>query len=176
MDHFTGQTCIVSGYNKKVNNTEICIGTGFTIWTDPTSGKLHLLHVNQGLDMRHILDHTLTSPNQCRSFGVSWCNDTWDEHRSLGIKIKDLELSIPFVIDRSTALFETQTLTEDEIRDLFDNYIVLTDSNTWDAVTLAAPCKGSATSNTLAVHKMKEGVPAEDSRVYATMESDAGYV
>ena len=89
MDSYTGQTCNVSGYNKKVNDTEVSIGTGFTIWTNPTSGKLHLLQVNQGLDMREILDHTLANLNQCRSFSVSWCDDAWDENRSLGMILKN---------------------------------------------------------------------------------------
>ena len=40
MDHFTGQTCSVSGYDKKVQSTEIFTGTGLTMWTDPNSGKL----------------------------------------------------------------------------------------------------------------------------------------
>ena len=40
MDHFTGQTCSVSGYDKKMQSTEVCVGTGLTMWTDPTSGKL----------------------------------------------------------------------------------------------------------------------------------------
>ena len=31
MDHFTGQTCSVSGFNKKVQSTKICIGTGLTM-------------------------------------------------------------------------------------------------------------------------------------------------
>ena len=148
MDHYTGQTCSVSGYNKKVQLIKICIGTGFTIWTDLTSGKLHLLQVNHGLDMRDILHHTLANPNQCWSFGVSWCNDAWDEHISLGIELKVPKLSIPFVMDGSIALFETRTPTEDEIRDLFDDCIILTDSNTWDPVTLATSRKVSATSNT----------------------------
>ena len=176
MDSFTGQTCNVSSYNKKVNDTEVYIGAGFTIWTNPTSGKLHLLLVNQGLDMREILDHTLANPNQCRLFGVSWCNDAWDENRSLGMQLKDPELSIPFKINGSFAEFETRSPTEDEIRDLFDDCIILTDSNTLDPVTLAAPRKDGAISNKLAVHRMKKNVSSEGLHVYATMESDAGYV
>ena len=159
MDHFTGQTCSVSGYDKKIKSTEICIGTGLTMWTDPNSGKLQLLQVNQGLDMRHILDHTLANPNQCRSFGVSWCDDAWDQHRSLGIECKNPDLSIPFVMDGSTALFETRTPTEDEIKDYFDDRIILTDSNTWDPVDLVVPRKVSAIgaiSNTSTVHKIKQ--------------------
>ena len=51
MDHFTGQMCSVSGYDKKILLDEICIGTGLTMWTDPITGKLHLFQVNQGLNM-----------------------------------------------------------------------------------------------------------------------------
>ena len=172
MDSYTGQTCNVSGYNKKVNNTEVRIGTGFTIWTNPTSGKLHLLQVNQGLDMREILDHTLANPNQCRLFGVSWGDDAWDENRSLGMQLKDPELSIPFKINGSFAEFVTRTPTDDEIRDLFDDRIELTDSNTWDPVNLAVPCKVSATvsSNTSAIQRLKKDISSEGLRVCATME------
>ena len=65
MDHFTGQTCSVSGYDKKIQSDEICIGTILMFWTDESTDKLQLLQVNQGLDMRHIMDHTLANPNQC---------------------------------------------------------------------------------------------------------------
>ena len=46
--------------------------------------------------MRHIFDYALANPNQCQSFGVSWCNDGWDKHRSLGIECENSDLSIPF--------------------------------------------------------------------------------
>ena len=105
---------------------------------------------------------------------MSWYNDAWNEHRSLGIEVKDPNLSICFMMDGSTALFKTQTPTEDEDRDHVDDRIILIDSNTWDSVSLATPCKVSATSNTLVVHKMKE--KGEGLRVCATMERDAGYI
>ena len=174
MDTYTGQTCNVSGYNKKVNDAEVSIGTGFTIWTNLTSDKLHLLQVDQGLDMREILDHTLANPKQCRSFGVSWCDDAWDENRSLGMQLKDPELSIPFKMNGSFAEFETRTPTEDEIRDLFDDRIELTDSNTWDPVNLATSRKVSATAsnNILAIQRSKKDISSEGLRVCATMERD----
>ena len=146
------------------------------MWTDPITSKLQLLQVNQGLYMQHILDHTLANPNQCGSFVVSWYNDAWDKHRSLGIKCEDLDLSIPFEMERSTALFRTQTPTEDEIRDHFNDLIILTNSNTWDPVGLATPRTINATSNTYAVHKMIGKVPVEGLRVCATMEQDSGYI
>ena len=85
MDHFTGQTCNISGCNGKINDKAIVIGTGLTLWTDPGTGQKHLLQVNQDLDMCHILDHTLANTDQCRSFGISWCDDAWDPNQSFGI-------------------------------------------------------------------------------------------
>ena len=43
MYHFTGQTCSISGYNKKIHSEEICISTGLTIWTNQITSKLQLL-------------------------------------------------------------------------------------------------------------------------------------
>ena len=31
LDYFTGQTCSVSGYNKKIQPNKICIGTGLIL-------------------------------------------------------------------------------------------------------------------------------------------------
>ena len=94
-----------------------------------------------------------------------------------GLLASNPDLSIPFVMDGSTALFETRTPTEDEIKDYFDDRIILTDSNTWDPVDLVVPRKVSAISNTSAVHKIKQQrVPIEGLRVCATMERDAGYI
>ena len=73
-------------------------------------------------------------------------------------------------MEGSTALFRTQTPTEDEIRDHFYDCIILTDSNMSDPLGLATPRKVSATSNTSVVHKIKEKVLVEDLRVCATME------
>ena len=118
----------------------------------------------------------LISVDRLVCLGVSWCDDAWDEHKSLRIELKGPDLSITFVMDGSTALFKTRSLIEDKIRDHFDDCIILTDSNTWDPVSLATPRKVSVTSNTSAVHKMKGNVIVEGLRVCATMERDAGYI
>ena len=91
------------------------------------------------------------------------------------MQLKDPELSIPFKINGSFAEFETRSPTEDEIRDLFDDCIILTDSNTLDPVTLAAPRKVGATSNTSAVHRMQK-ISSAGLRFCATMEQDIGYI
>ena len=128
--------------------------------------------------MRDIIDHTLANPNQRWSFGVSWCNDAWDQNRPLVIQLKDPELSIPFKINGSFTEFVTRTPTDDEIRDLFDDRIELTDSNTWDPVNLSAPRKVSATvsSNISAIQSLKKDISSKGLRVCATMERDAGYI
>ena len=72
-------------------------------------------------------------------------------------------------MEGSTALFRTRRPTEDEIRDHYDDRIILTDSNTWDPVGSATPRKVSATSNTSAVHKIKQKVPVEGLRVCASV-------
>ena len=73
----------------------------------------------------------------------------------------------------STALFTTNTPIEDEIRDLYDNRIILTDSDTWNPEGLPSPCEISTVnivSNASAIHRMKENIPVEGLRVCATME------
>ena len=115
MDHFTGHMCSISGYDKKISSTEIYIDTGLTLWANPATGRPHLLQVNQWLDMRHILNHTLANPKQYRAFGVSWCDDAWDKHRSFGIQCENPDLLTLFQMTGSTALFMTKTRTDDEI-------------------------------------------------------------
>ena len=94
------------------------------------------------------------------------------------MKLNDPELLIPFKMNGSFAEFTTRTPTEDEIRDLFDDRIQLTDHNTWDPVNLSAPRKVSATisSNVSTIQRLNENVSTEGLWVCATMERDAGYI
>jgi len=39
--------------------------------------------------------HSLINPNQCRSFGISICDDPTDKHRKLGMELPDNHF-IPF--------------------------------------------------------------------------------
>ena len=73
----------------------------------------------------------------------------------------------------------TRTPTKDEIRDLYDNRIILTDSDTWNPEGLSSPCEIATVniaSNASALHCMKENVPLEGLWVCPTMERDAGYI
>ena len=93
-----------------------------------------------------------------------------------GIDCKGLDLLVPFQLQGSTALFATRTPTEDKIRNLYDNRIELTDSNTWDPEGLPGIATVNVTSNASAVLRLKDDVPSEGLRVCATMEIDAGYI
>ena len=63
ISNYFSQVYDVSGYDKQKYLEGIGISTGFTLQTDPTSGGRHLIQVSQGLDMNHILNHTLANPN-----------------------------------------------------------------------------------------------------------------
>ena len=91
--------------------------------------------------MTTILDHTLANPNQCRSFGISWCDDPWDPHHNLGMTLSDPALEIPFDMVGSTVSFITRTPTEQEYKDLFKSRVILTNEMTWDPTKLVKPSK-----------------------------------
>ena len=126
--------------------------------------------------MQHILDHTLANPKQCRSFGVSWCDNTWDKHRSLGIECEDPDLSILFKMKGSSALFTTRTQQKMklEIYLMIVSYLLIVIRGI--LLIQLSPRTINATSNTSAVQKMKEKVPVEGLCVCATMERDTGYI
>ena len=94
------------------------------------------------------------------------------------MQLIDPELSIFFEMNGYFAEFVTRTPTDDEIRDLFDDRIELTDSNTLDPVNLSAPRKVSATvsSNVSAIQRLKKDISSVGLRVCAIMERDAGYI
>ena len=184
IDRYTGQVCDVSGYDGQRRSEGVCVATGFTLWTDPNSGRQVLIQVNQGLDMTTIIDHTLANPNQCQSFGISWCDDPWDPHRDLGMILSKPALEIPFDMIGSTVSFTTRTPTEQEYKDLFKSRIVLTNEMTWDPNKLVKPSnkrkavtvESVRTVNSSALHSLRLSVPTESLRVCEEMERDAGLI
>ena len=176
---WTGQVCNVSGFNNKVTETGIRVATGFTIYDDPITGVPHLLQVNQGLDMKHIINHTLANPNQTRENGVSWCDDAYDEIRKLGIEHDGTY--IPFELVGSTVQFTSRPPSLDEIHELYDRRLVLTSEAEWDPNNLRPPKRKASE---LRVNILTEIVPTTRSidtarwmlRVCSHMERDAGYI
>ena len=50
----------------------------------PMRGKTFILVFSQGLWFGDRIDRSLVNPNQCRAFGISFCDDPTDTHRALG--------------------------------------------------------------------------------------------
>ena len=89
MDSYIGQVCDVSGLNNNVTETGVQVGTGLTVYDDKVTRKLKMFEVQQGLDLRHCLDHTLANPNQARVFGIDWCNNPINPYQHFGITMGD---------------------------------------------------------------------------------------
>ena len=179
MDHYTGQVCGVTGFNSKIGEKGVHIGTGLTVYDDPDTRLSQLIQVDQGLDMIDSLDHTLANPNQSRAFGVSWCDDAWDQHRPFGFSVDGR--FIPFFLKDSTAVFTTRPPTPDEICDLFTNRIILTSDETWDPKHLTVPnshptSMPNRNSNLSAICSMKNNIDSNALRVCEPLKCDAGYI
>ena len=69
----------------------------------------------------------------------------------------------------------TRTLTEDEMKDIFVDRIILTSSNNWNPEGMSSPCELN-TTNISAFYLMKEDIPPEGLMVCSTAKRDAGYI
>ena len=108
--------CTVTGFLDsmgKSHNVEIC--TGATAWDNP-EGATIILIFGQGLWFGDKMpDKSLINPNQCRSFGVSFCDDPTDPHRALGIYNPVSNTNIPMVMRESFAYLMTRCPTKEEL-------------------------------------------------------------
>ena len=79
--YFTGHACHVQPFMdsyESIENVQIC--SAATAYDDPDTGGTYILVFHQGLWFGPKLNHSLINPNQCRSFGVSLCDDPFDPH------------------------------------------------------------------------------------------------
>ena len=128
--------CTVSPFVEDLgssNSEEIC--SAATAW-DNVDGETFILVFGQGLWFgERMPNKSLLNPNQCRSFGISLCDDPTDTHRDLGIYDPSSDLMIPMTMKGSICSLMTRCPTYDEL----DNctHIFLSDEHNWstDAVT-----------------------------------------
>ena len=86
---FTSEVCSVSPYLSEYDSiTDIPICTAATA-VDMDSGETIILEFGQGLWFGDRLNHSLINPNQCRSYGISVCDDPTDKHRVIGMELSD---------------------------------------------------------------------------------------
>ena len=86
--------CLVSPFLSEyttTDNVEIC--TAATAWTSHTC-QVSILLFGQGLWFGERMDRSLINPKQCRSFGISLCDDPTDPHRTLGFQTNTLNIPL----------------------------------------------------------------------------------
>ena len=128
---FTEHVVNVQPFSNELQGLEnIPIATGATAWDDPDSGRITILIVHQGLWFGRRLDNSLLSPNQCRNFGISLCDDPWDPNRPLGIELR--EETIPFEFEQNVVYLETRAPTDEELNNPHLRRIELTSDRVWD--------------------------------------------
>ena len=76
---------ILVEYSEQIN-IQICTGaTAYSL----ESGEMIILLFGQGLWFGNKMEKNLINPYQCRSFGITLCDDPTDPNRKLGINPKD---------------------------------------------------------------------------------------
>jgi len=129
---YTGETCQVSPFLESYDATnDVPIAKCGTVWTSDVTGQEYLLVGDQMLWFGDRLGHSLLNPNQMRMFGLSVCDDPWDEYRTLGVDCEDA--FIPFEMDGTNVFFETRVPTDWELLNL---PVIPITGDTWDPSTV----------------------------------------
>lgn len=130
--YFTGKVCDVSPFaDSYTAMTGVPICTACTAYDDPTTGLTIILEFPHGLWLADHMDHSLISPNQCRIFGISLCDDPFDPHRDLSIYDPHTDIYIPLSMSATTVMLTTRAPTQDEIQHC-TRTIIMCDDTEWD--------------------------------------------
>ena len=101
---FTSEICSVSPFLSEYDSvTDVPMCTAATA-VDLESGETIILELGQCLWFGERMEHLLIHPNQCRSFGISLCDDPTDQHRKLGIELSD-DYVVPFYMRGNACYF-----------------------------------------------------------------------
>ena len=133
--YFTGQVCEVQPFldeYESVHNVEVC--SAATAFDDSETGATVILVFNQGLWFGSKMSHSLINPNQCRSFGISLCDDPFDPYRKLSIYDPHTDTTIPLSMRGTICSFITRIPTPDELANCL--HITLTSDLPWDPSSL----------------------------------------
>ena len=122
--------CTVSPFIDDLGHSdsvEIC--TGATAWNTENEETL-ILVFGQGLWFGDRMpDGSLLNPYQCRSFGISICDDPMDPHRALGMYNPTNDLHIPMTMRGSFCSLNTRCPTHEELDTC--TYVILSDEHQW---------------------------------------------
>ena len=124
------QVCSVSLYLSdydSVNDIPICTAA---IAVELDSGETIILGFGQDLWFGDRQNHSLINPNQCRSYGISLCDDPTDPNRDVGMELPD-NYFLPFKLRRTTCYFQSRSPDVEE-RESCRTFRV-SDANHWDS-------------------------------------------
>jgi len=126
---FTSEVCSVSQYLSKYNSVnDIPICTAATA-VELDTGETIILQFGQGLWFGDRLNHSLINPNQCRSYGISVCDDPADPNRDIGMELPD-NYFLPFKMRRTTCYFKSRSPDVEELESC--RTFQVSDANHWD--------------------------------------------
>jgi len=125
------QHCTVSTFMSDLGSTDnVKLFVTGTVWTHQ-SEDIYILLPGIGLCFGPKMPHrSLINPNQCRSYGISFCDDPSDPHRELGIYSDEHNLQIDMQMNRSFATMLTRCPIEDE--KMMCTHIILGNCDHWD--------------------------------------------
>ena len=133
--YFTGQVCDVSPFMGTYKPTpDVQVASACTAYDDLQSGAITILEFHQGLWFGTKLTNSLISPNQCRAFGISICDDPYDPYRKLSIFDPLMDIEIPMQMSGTIVYVPTRVPMWQEIKDC--PHIVMTDDREWDPSTI----------------------------------------
>jgi len=93
------------------------------------SGETIILEFGQGLWFGDRVNHSLINPNQCRSYGISVCDDPTDQNRDIGMDLPE-NYFLPFRMRGTTCYFESRSPDIDELESC--RTFQVSDANHWD--------------------------------------------
>jgi len=103
-------------------------------------GETIILQFGQGLWFGDRLNHSLINPNQCRSCGISVCDDPTDPNRDIGMELPD-NYFLPFKMRGTTCYFQSRSPDVEELESC--RTFQASDANhrnTTDGILCVCPC------------------------------------
>ena len=144
---FTSEVYRVSLYlSESDSKTDIPICTAATA-VDMDSGETIILEFGQGLWFGDRLNHSLINPNQCRSYGISVCDDPTDQNRDIGMELPE-NYFLTLRMRGSTCYFESRSPDVDELESC--RTFQVSDANHWnptDEMFISAIGRGHISSH-----------------------------
>ena len=96
---------------------------------DMDSGETIILEFGQGLWFGDRLNHSLINPNQCRSYGISVCDDPTDQNRDIDMDLPE-NYFLLFRMRGTTYYFESRSSDIEELES--SRTFQVSDVNNWN--------------------------------------------